>query len=341
MPSAGGPAVIEFAHPWCFLIAVVPFIVRRIFPPYKEQAASVQVPFFQSLVALTGSSPARGAVVHRKIRLQKIALVISWALLVTAMARPQWVGEPLVRIKSARDIMVAADISGSMGTMDFAAATGESISRLDGVKEVLRDFIQQRRHDRMGLIVFGTSPYLQAPFTADHQTWMALLDETQVGMAGQKTNFGDAIGLAIRMFEQSETQNRVLIVLTDGKDTGSRVPPVEAAKIALAKNVRIYAIAIGDPDATGQEEIDIDTLKRIASITRGRFFEAANRRDLKTAHRDIMELEPEEYESIVFSPRRSLHHYCLGAIVVLYTHFFAVLFMGITLEKTRTTPNGP
>ena len=333
--------MIEFAHPWCFLIAVVPFIVRKVFPPYKEQAASVQVPFFQSLVALTGSSPARGAVVHRKIRLQKIALLVSWGLLVTAMARPEWVGEPIVRIKSARDIMVAADISGSMGTMDFATSRGEAISRLDGVKEVLRDFIQQRRHDRMGLIVFGTSPYLQAPFTADHRTWRTLLDETRVGMAGQKTHFGDAIGLAIRMFEKSETLNRVLVVLTDGRDTGSRVPPVEAAKIALAKNVRIYTIAIGDPDATGQEAIDVDVLKRIASITQGRFFEATSRRDLIAAHRDIMELEPEEYESILFSPSRSLHHYCLGAIVLLYNLFFAVLFVGITLRRARTTPNGP
>ena len=143
------------------------------------------------------------------------------------------------------------------------------------------------------------------------------------------------------MFEQSETRNRVLIVLTDGKDTGSRVPPVEAAKIALARKVKIYTIAIGDPHATGQEEIDTDTLKRIASITHGRFFEAENRADLRAAHRDIMQLEPEEYESIVFLPRRSLHHYCLGAVVILYLLFFSVLFVGITLQRTRTSPHGP
>ncbi len=332
--------MIEFAHPWCFLFAFVPFIVRKLFAPYKQQQASVLVPFFRPLVAFTGSTPATGAVVHHKIRIQKIALVISWGLLVTAMAGPQWVGEPVTRIKSARDIMIAADISGSMGTMDFVARTGESVSRLDGVKEVLREFMQKRRHDRMGLIVFGTSPYLQAPFTADHQTWMALLDETRVGMAGQKTNFGDAIGLAIHLFEQSETRNRVLIVLTDGNDTGSRVPPVEAAKIALAKNVRIYTIAIGDPAAMGQEEIDIEMLKRIADITRGEFFEAQNRQELEIAHQDIMALEPEAYETIVFSPRKPLYHYFLGAIVILYNLFFGILFMGITLDRTRITPNG-
>jgi Ca-activated chloride channel homolog len=327
--------MMTFAHPWCFLFAVLPLVVRKLFPPYKEQQVSVQVPFFQSLVIFTGNSPAQGAVVHHKIRIQKIMLAISWGLLVAAMASPQWVSEPITRIKSARDIMVAVDISGSMGTPDFTTSTGESVSRLDGVREVLGDFMRKRSHDRMGLIVFGTSPYLQAPFTADHETWAALLSETQVGMAGEKTNFGDAIGLAIHLFEQSETQNRVLIVLTDGNDTGSRVPPVEAAKIASAKNVRIYAVAIGDPEATGQEHIDIGILQRIASLTGGGVFIAQNREDLEKAHREIMTLEPEDYETIVFSPRKPLHHYFLGAIVILYNLFFGILFLGITFRKTR------
>lgn len=319
--------MIQFSHPWCVVFALAPFVVRKLFPPYRQQRMSVQVPFFRSLVAFTGLIPADGAVIERKIRIQKFALWISWGLLVAAMAGPQWRGTPVVHTKSARDIMIAADISGSMGTMDFAANTGESLSRLDGVKEVLRDFVHRRSHDRMGLIVFGTSPYLQAPFTADHQTWLTLMDETRVGMAGQKTNFGDAIGLAIRLFAQSETQDRVLVVLTDGNDTGSRVPPVEAAKIARAREVRIYTIAIGDPGATGQEKIDVDVLKRIAGITGGRFFEAQNRGALENAHQDIMALEPETYETIVFSPKKSLHHYFLGAIVIIYNLLFGIIFI--------------
>jgi Ca-activated chloride channel homolog len=332
--------MIEFSHPWCFLFAVVPFIVRKLAAPYKQRQVSVQVPFFKSLVTFSGSTPAAGAVVHHKIRFQKIALVINWGLLVIAMAGPQWVGEPVTRIKSARDIMIAADISGSMGTMDFMSKTGGAIARIDGVKEVLKEFIQKRRHDRIGLIVFGTSPYLQAPFTADHKTWLALLDETRVGMAGQKTNFGDAMGLAVRLFEQSETRDRVLIVLTDGNDTGSRVPPVEAAKIAFAANVRIHTIAIGDPAATGQEEIDIAVLKRIADITRGGFFETQNRRELEKAHQDIMALEPETYETIVFSPRKSLHHYFLGTIVILYNLFFGIIFLGTAIKGKKDTSYG-
>ncbi|MBW2367166.1 MAG: VWA domain-containing protein [Deltaproteobacteria bacterium] len=327
--------MLEFAHPWFFLLVPVPLLVRRLSPAYREKQVSVQVPFFQSLVAFTGSSPQPGAVVRHKILFQKIALILSWGLLVTAMACPEWVGEPVTREKSARDIMIAVDISGSMGTRDFTTHDGQTISRLDGVKRVLQDFAVKRRHDRMGLIVFGTGPYLQAPFTNDHQTWLALLHETEVGMAGQKTNFGDAIGLSIRLFEKSETGNRVLIVLTDGNDTGSKVSPVEAAKIARAKNVRIYTIAVGDPVATGQEELDLDTLSRIAKITRGRFFEADNRLQLAQAHRDIMALEPEEYESIVFSPRKTLYHYFLGANVLLYTGLFGVLFAVTMIRRKR------
>ena len=327
--------MLEFSHPCLFLIIWVPFVLRRILKPYKEKQASVRVPFFHTLVHFTGSSPAKGAVVHRKMPFQKIALTFSWCLMVTAMAGPTWVGEPIVREKSARDIMVAVDISGSMGTEDFKTRQGGVISRLDGVKGVLNQFARKRRHDRLGLMIFGTSPYLQAPFTADQKTWLSLLAETEVGMAGPKTNFGDAIGLSIRLFEESETQNRVLVVLTDGNDTGSKVPPVEAAKIAQAKEVRIYTVSVGDPEATGQEKADIETLARIADITGGAFFIAHDGEKLSAAHDRILALEPEEYETIVFSPKRSLHHYLLGAIILLYNGLFGTLFFMSKIKRPR------
>jgi len=320
-----------------FLVIWIPFVLRRFMRPYKEQQASVRVPFFQTLVQFTGRLPERGAVVHHKIPVQKIALLFSWCLIVTAMAGPQWVGEPIIREKSARDIMVAVDISGSMDTKDFRTIDGAMISRLDGVKGVLKQFAAERSRDRMGLIIFGTSPYLQAPFTADQKTWLTLLAETEVGMAGQKTNFGDAIGLAIRLFESSDTQNRVLIVLTDGNDTGSKVPPVEAAKVAAAKDVRIYTISVGDPSAVGQEKADIETLKRISDITQGVFFRAHDGQKLEAAHERIVALEPEEYQTIVYSPKRPLYHYLLGAIVLLYNGLFGILFLRSWIKRARGT----
>jgi Ca-activated chloride channel family protein len=184
---------------------------------------------------------------------------------------------------------------------------------------VLGELANQRASDRLGLIVFGNAAYLQTPFTDDHQVWSQLLAETEIGMAGQSTVFGDAIGLSIKLFQDSDSDNRVLIMLTDGNDTGSTVPPVDAAKVAAANDIRIYTIAIGDPASVGEEALDMDTIARVSEITGGQAFEALNRDALQRAYRTIGELEPEMYESISFRPRQSLHWLPIALALVLYT----------------------
>ena len=166
--------------------------------------------------------------------------------------------------------------------------------------------------------MFGSAPYLQAPFTEDHDTWRTLLLETQIGMAGQSTVFGDAIGLAIHLFEKSDTQNRVLIMLTDGNDTGSKVPPVEAARVASAFDIRIYTIAIGDPASIGEEELDLATLDRVAALTGGATFQAMDEAQLREAYSAIAALEPSLYDSTRFRPRYSLHHIPVALILLYY-----------------------
>jgi Ca-activated chloride channel family protein len=186
------------------------------------------------------------------------------------------------------------------------------------VKEVLNNFVKGREHDRLGLILFGDAPYLQAPFTDDIPTWQALLNESDIGMAGQSTAFGDAIGLGISVFEQSETQNRVLIVLTDGNDTASKVPPVEAAKVAAAHDIKIYTIAIGDPSAVGEEKVDLDVLQEIADITQGKSFQALSSKELLQVYAEIDKLEPQQFDSLSFRPRVSVHHYPIILFVSIY-----------------------
>jgi Ca-activated chloride channel family protein len=137
-------------------------------------------------------------------------------------------------------------------------------------------------------------------------------------MAGQSTAFGDAIGLAIKLFKESDSDNRVLIMLTDGNDTGSMVPPVDAAKVAATEAIRIYTIAIGDPTAVGEEALDIATLQRVSELTGGRYFQALDREQLAQAYEAIGELEPELYETISFRPRQSLHWVPVSAVFVLY-----------------------
>lgn len=317
--------MFEFSYPWIFSLLPLPLLVRWLVPAYQESQDSIRVPFFQRLVELTGQKPKKGAVILQRVLFQKLWVPTSWILVVCALAKPLWIGEPIEHTKSARDLVVAVDLSGSMEIADFKGDDGKQISRLDAVKQVLAEFAEQREHDRLGLIVFGDSPYLQAPFTDDHRTWLKLLDETEIAMAGQSTMFGDAIGLAIKLFEASKTESRVLIVLTDGNDTGSKVPPVEAAKVAESKNVTVYTIAIGDPETVGEEALDLEVMQSIAEITGGAFYQALDSAQLQQVYKDIAALEPEEYESLSFRPRQSLHHYPLSIIIIGYLLFFVLM----------------
>lgn len=327
--------MFELANPWMFLVLPLPLVVYWLTAVYRESHDSIRVPFFQRLIDLTGDKPQKGAVVLQRALFQKIWVPSVWVLLVIALAKPLWVGDPIEHTKSARDLMIAVDLSGSMETADFRTLDGTQISRLEAVKQVLSEFPEQREHDRLGLIVFGDSPYLQAPFTEDHQTWLTLLEETEIAMAGQSTKFGDAIGLAIKLFEGSDTENRVLIVLTDGNDTSSKVPPIEAAKIADDKEITIYSIAVGNPESIGEEALDMKVMEAIAKITGGNSYQAVDRTQLLEIYKDIAELEPEQHETLSFRPRKSLHHYPIGLIISGYLLFSAVLIMRNLFAKRQ------
>ncbi len=327
--------MLEIIHPWLLLCLPLPLLVRWLLPVYKESKDAVQVPFFQRLVELSGETPHKGAVLLQRMFFQKLLRAVVWLLVVIALTKPVWLGEPVEQIKSARDLMIAVDLSGSMQTQDFTTASGTQVSRLQAVKAMLHEFVAQRAHDRLGLIVFGDAAYLQAPFTEDHAAWTTLLEETEIGMAGQSTVFGDAIGLAIKLFDGADTENRVLIVLTDGNDTGSKVPPVEAAKVAKQKGITIYSIAIGDPATVGEEALDVDVLQRVAEISGGGYYQALDRQQLQAAYHAINRLEPEEFATLTFRPRYSLHHYPLAIVLAVYLCFFSLMSGRAYLRRRR------
>ncbi len=328
--------MLELAYPLWLLLLPVP-VLLRLLPAFRHSRDSVKVPFFSKLLELSEEAPKTGAVVLTRSRLQAFLVGFTWLCLVIAAAKPEWVGKPVEQSKSARDLMIAVDLSGSMQATDFTQPGGAQIDRLQAVKLVLQELSRQREHDRLGLIVFGSAPYLQAPFTEDHSTWYQLLQETEIGMAGQSTVFGDAIGLAIHLFEESETENRVLIMLTDGNDTGSTVPPVEAAKVAASYGIRIYTIAIGDPASVGEEALDLDTLQRVAEHTGGANYQALDNEQLAAAYSSIAELEPELYETTSFRPRYSIHYVPLATAMVLYMiyHVLAAALSGRSRETAR------
>jgi len=299
--------MLELSHPWALALLFLPLLMRLV-PAYKESRDSVRVPFFDTLVKLSDERPQSGAMLLQRDRIQHFLVGFMWLCLVLAAAKPQWVGEPIEQQKSGRDLMVAVDLSGSMETKDFTLPDNSTVNRLAAVKYVLAELAQKRKADRLGLIVFGSAAYLQTPFTDDHLVWGKLLTETEIGMAGQSTVFGDATGLSIKLFRDSGSDNRVLIILTDGNDTGSTVPPIDAAKVAAANDIRIYTIAIGDPATIGEEAMDIKTITRVSEITGGENYQALNREELREAYQAIGKLEPELYETISFRPKLSLHY---------------------------------
>jgi Ca-activated chloride channel family protein len=308
--------LLELTYPWLLLLLALPLLMR-LMPAYKQSRDSVKVPFFDTLLDLSEERPETGAMIVQRDQSQRFLVGFMWLCLVLAAAKPTWVGAPVEQQKSGRDLMIAVDLSGSMEATDFTLPDGTSVNRLEAVKYVLANAGTHHESDRLGLIVFGSAAYLQTPFTDDHAIWTQLLTETEIGMAGQSTVFGDAIGLAIKLFLDGDSDNRVLVILTDGNDTGSTVPPIDAAKVAATHDIRIYTIAIGDPATIGEEALDVETIRRVSEVTGGLDFQALDREQLAEASRTIAELEPELYETVSFRPKQALSQ--LGSLANLAT----------------------
>jgi Ca-activated chloride channel family protein len=330
--------MFEFEWPWMFLLLPVPLLVWWLIPAYRDRQVSVHVPFFDRLAEATGQTPQPGAVIARRKSVQMVCAIVVWGLLVTALARPQRVGDAVVHDISTRDLILAVDISGSMDQPDFRTSDGRMLKRLDGVKQVLDPFIVRRRGDRVALILFGTKAYLQVPFTQDLQTARMLLEQADVGMAGQQTVIGDTIGLAIKTFEASKVHQKLLILLTDGNDTASRVPPEHAADVARQHGLVIYTVAVGDPNATGENRVDLGILRQIASMTDGHFFRAEDGAELEAIYNDIDKLAPIKLETESWRPKLPLFQWPLGGAVALTLALWIALLIGSGIFARRTLP---
>lgn len=319
--------MIEFAFPLALILLPLPLVVRYFMPPHREQMPALRFPFFRRVADAAGVEPRSGSVVLARKRAQRIAAALVWILLVLVLARPERVGEPVEIEKAARDVVLAIDISGSMDTIDIVGQDGQKVQRLEAVKRVVGDFIEARDGDRVALIVFGSKAFVQSPFTEDLTTVRELLAQTEVGMAGPHTVIGDAIGLSIRTFEASQIEQRLLILLSDGADTGSRMSPVNAAEIAAASGVEIFTVAFGDPEGSGEQRIDAAGLQDIASRGQGEFFFANEEEALATIYQRIDELAPRTVETVSFRPREPLGHLLLALAALVGTFTLGGLYV--------------
>ena len=338
----------SLAWPWMLLALPLPLLARALLSPVTEsQEAGLKVPSFKGFAVLTNRSEAE-QLLNWRIWLA----IIAWALLVLAAARPERIGDELDVPVSGRNLMLAVDLSGSMDAKDFELGN-RRVDRLTATKAVASDFIERRKGDRIGLILFGERAYLQVPLTLDRETVNILLMEAVIGLAGEKTAIGDAITLAVkRIYEQDAVgDEQVLIVLTDGANTAGEIDPIKAAELAQQIGLRIYTIGIGAEQMlvssiTGglrpvnpSADLDEETLTRIAAITGGQYYRAKDTAGLQDIYRLLDEMEPVAEPEAGFRPVKSLYYWPLGGAFVL-TVFLCVMGLLQGLQVSRLIKAG-
>jgi Ca-activated chloride channel homolog len=329
--------VLSLAHLWIFALLPLPWLLRAILPPRRVSEVAVRIPFGDRLRGAMTNAPLASKAARANSR--HVFPAILWILLLTALSRPQWLEPPVTKELPTRDLLLLVDLSGSMRQEDFKNAEGKTVDRLTAVKEVLGDFLTKRQGDRVGLVVFGDSPFLQAPFSTDLELSRQLLDETAIGMAGPRTAFGDAIGLGVNLFDESDAPAKTIIALTDGNDTKSQVPPIEAARIAGERGIRIHTVAIGDPATVGEEKLDEATLRQVASTAGGSHFFAADREALAGIYDELDRIETRKVNVASHRPRRDLFHWPLLAALLLTLSSKAILI--IRQSRSTATSNKP
>ena len=300
-------ALDGFAWRWMLLAIPLPLLVHLLLPARGSEAAALRVPWGERLQRIAGTGS-----IAAKPRGLPWLLLIAWCLLCVAAARPQQLGPAIAPPQAGRDLMLAVDLSASMGEEDLELG-GRIVDRLTAAKAVLADFLDRRAGDRVGLVVFGERAYALTPLTADRDSVREQLQGSVVGLAGRATAIGDAIALSTKRLQKQPADQRVLILLTDGVNTAGTLEPGKAAQIARDDGVRIHAIAFGGDGGglsvlgfqlpMGGDEVDEAGLQRIAALTGGRFFRARDTAALAGIYAEIDTLEPVQRQGQAVRPK--------------------------------------
>jgi len=308
--------VIHFEWPWIALLAPLPLILYALRRPAEPRGSALYLPFAATVDSADAADRRRS---------RRLIFSCVWLLLIAASMRPEWLGKPVRVPTTGRRLLLAVDVSGSMAIEDMAGG----LSRLQVVQEVAGHFIDERRGDQVGLILFGTEPYLQAPLTEDLATVHHFLDTAVVGVAGTETAIGDAIGLAIKRLRAASgsdalLKDTVLVLLTDGQNDAGVMPPLEAARMAASVGLKIYTIGVGaaassgpDGSSFGNTDLDETTLKAIARTTGGLYFRATDTSRLEEIYQRINALEPTQGESRWLRPRTDLFVWPLALALLI------------------------
>ena len=298
---------LQFDWPWAFAALALPWLVRWIFPAADPGGAALQVPFADALESVGTRRSASKTGWYRRLAL------LGYALLVVAAARPVLLDDAVDVPVSGRDIMLAIDISASMGQRDWGG-NASSVTRMSVVQHIVGEFISRRQGDRIGMVVFGSQAYLLSPLTFDVSASTEMLRETVVGLAGPATAMGDAIGLTIKRLREADAAHRVVIVISDGATNAGWTKPEDAIRVAIAEGVTIYTIGVGsfsNREVSKSVALDEDMLRALAERTGGRYFLARGGAELEGVNRALEELEPAVVDDLVLRSAEDLYPWAL------------------------------
>ncbi|GEC69082.1 VWA domain-containing protein [Raoultella terrigena] len=303
---------IDFAWPWAGLLLLLPLVTRYLPQPGKTVPEQVRVPFLPSLIdALKlDARPERGS------RRGALLFWLIWSLLICALARPEYLTPPQYITRPMRDIVLIIDVSGSMGKTDVEGG----ITRQQAVQDSLRKFVASRRSDRIGMVIFATKAWPFAPISEDKQALQTRINQLAPGMIGQQTAIGDALGVAVKVLDAGPDSraDKLAILLTDGNDTASQLPPMLAAKLAAEHHVQVHTIAFGDPNSRDNDKVDLALLQRIAKTTGGHAWTAARSGSaLDEVWQKIDAITPVQVKSLGWSWHKALYPWPLSMALLL------------------------
>ena len=344
--------MIHFQWPWMILLLLLP--AAQWLLSWRSQAIAREVRQRQttllhpSLERLQDAFTAHRPGIATGARVHALLVLLLWLGLVLALMRPQWLQPYTDERIEGYDLMLAVDASHSMEALDFTV-NGQQVSRMQVVKGVMGRFIEEREGDRVGLIIFGNQAFVLSPLTLDRMVVRQLLDNLVPRIAGDGTAMGDAIGLGIKKLRERPEGSRVLILVADGENTAGTIPPLEAARLAAAEGVRIYAIGVG----SHQKEVPIveegrlvyrsdlgfdeATMKKIAETTGGAYFRASDADALEKISQRINELEKSKAESRTIYVPHPLYRWPLS--LALLSLLLLGLFPGARMRRPAGYPS--
>ena len=311
----------RFEDPWLLLILLsLPILILR-----ERTIASVIN--YSSLASLKAVSQH-----HSKIKAMVpiILRFLAITLFIIAFARPQEGRKRTEILSQGVDIVLAIDTYGSMQALDFKKNETQ-VTRLSVVKDVVAEFVKNREMDRIGMVVFGANAFTQCPLTLDQNILLSFLDKLKIGMAGDATAIGSAIGISARRLKDLKSKSKVIILLTDGRNNSGAISPLQAAEIAKSLGIKVYTIGVGKRGKAPflvdsifgkrliYQNVDIDeeVLNKISKMTDAKYFRTTDLKSLKDIYKQIDLLEKSEVKSIDHSEHKELFHYFLIPWLIL------------------------